>query len=229
MGYTDQTHITSIDNVKSDDIKVLCAYAVGILLLMAALNAFATHILVTVRWKLGLGSFQEIVYISSQQNRGYIFLVSLMKAVFFVLISGLCLQLVGNYMTSLIISGICGCSDIYTCEAPTMCRSMNKDSVGPGNNGIIYAIYMVMIMPVVLPTGWFFSKKSAYSNMHYFAYIEMVTVGLNTLLLIGFMIAGFGGSPMLKNALEAYDPNFNVIPRAVPDPVPDIKTASVQE
>jgi len=67
MCYTDQTHLTSIDTeAKKSDVQMVCGIAIAILFFMAALNAFATHILVTVRWKLGLGSFQEIVYISSQ-------------------------------------------------------------------------------------------------------------------------------------------------------------------
>ena len=138
-----------------------------------------------------------------------------MKAVFFVLISGLCLQLVGNNITSLIIAGICGCkeTDISKCQSPPMCRTIfitEQDElwVKPGNNGIIYAIYMVTILPVVLPSGWFFSKKSAYSNMHYFAYILMGSLVLNTLLLIGFMVAGFAGSDVMNDALVAYDPHF---------------------
>jgi hypothetical protein len=46
-----------------------------------------------------LGSYQEVAYWISKGNRGYIFLISLMKVVYLVTTCAYCLQFIANYLT----------------------------------------------------------------------------------------------------------------------------------
>lgn len=62
-------------------------------------NTISVWMLTKVQSQTKLGSYQEVAYWISKGNRGYIFLISLMKVVYLVTTCAYCLQFVANYLT----------------------------------------------------------------------------------------------------------------------------------
>jgi len=62
-------------------------------------NSISVWMLTKVQSYTKLGSYQEVAYSISKGNRGYIFLVSLMKVVYLVTTCAYCLQFIANYLT----------------------------------------------------------------------------------------------------------------------------------
>ena len=65
-------------------------------------NIVTINMLVDVFTTKTLGSYQEVAYSISRGNRGYIFLISAMKAIYLGITASFCLEFCASYMTTLI-------------------------------------------------------------------------------------------------------------------------------
>ena len=74
---------------------------VGILIFFI-FNIVTIHMLVDVYTTKTLGSYQEVAYSISRGNRGYIFLISAMKAIYLAITASFCLEFCASYLTTLI-------------------------------------------------------------------------------------------------------------------------------
>jgi hypothetical protein len=143
------------------------------------------------------------VYIISQGNRGYIFLVSIMKAVFFTLTAGLCLQLCGNMLSSAIITGVCavpkGCRDeppAKNCNMkeflggrPAFCGfSGGKNNNTEPDNFIIWLIYSACLVPFILAAMYTFYTKRGYGTMRFNSLTLLVTLMAEGAILVVMLI-----------------------------------------
>lgn len=66
-------------------------------------NCISIWMLTQVQSYTKLGSYQEVAYSISKGNRGYIFLISLMKVIYLVITCAYCLQFIANYLTVLVL------------------------------------------------------------------------------------------------------------------------------
>ncbi len=66
-------------------------------------NWISIWMLTKVQSYTKLGSYQEVAYSISKGNRGYIFLISLMKVIYLVVTCAYCLQFIANYLTVLVL------------------------------------------------------------------------------------------------------------------------------
>lgn len=66
-------------------------------------NCISIWMLTHVQSYTKLGSYQEVAYNISKGNRGYIFLISLMKVIYLVITCAYCLQFIANYLTVLVL------------------------------------------------------------------------------------------------------------------------------
>ena len=71
------------------------------ILLTCASNQVGVNVLTRIQNHKSLGCYQEVAYWVSKGNRGYIYLISVMKVVYLVTVAGYCLQFVANYLTVL--------------------------------------------------------------------------------------------------------------------------------
>ena len=74
---------------------------IGILIFFL-FNIVTIHMLVDVYTTKTLGSYQEVAYSISRGNRGYIFLISAMKAIYLAITTSFCLEFCASYLTTLI-------------------------------------------------------------------------------------------------------------------------------
>jgi len=75
----------------------------GLILLTFVSNWISIWMLTKVQSYTKLGSYQEVAYSISKGNRGYIFLISLMKVIYLVITCAYCLQFIANYLTVLVL------------------------------------------------------------------------------------------------------------------------------
>lgn len=69
------------------------------ILLTFGSNAVSIWMLTKVQSQTKLSSYQEVAYWISKGNRGYIFLISLMKVIYLVTACAYCMQFIANYLT----------------------------------------------------------------------------------------------------------------------------------
>ena len=58
----------------------------------------------TLLYDHDFGSYQEIAYCISQGNKGYVYLICILKLAFLILTAALCLQYAPNWITQLIVA-----------------------------------------------------------------------------------------------------------------------------
>ena len=80
-----------------------------------------------------LGSFQEMAWSTSSNNRGYIFLISAMKVIYLVITSAYCISFIACYFTSIIQCIFVRGPDEY---------------INPWWSYVIYAIFIVLVTAV---------------------------------------------------------------------------------
>ena len=74
---------------------------IGILIFFL-FNIVTIHMLVDVSTIKTLGSYQEVAYSISRGNRGYIFLISAMKAIYLAITASFCLEFCASYLTTIL-------------------------------------------------------------------------------------------------------------------------------
>ena len=80
---------------------ITVATMIGILIFFL-FNIVTIHMLVDVSTIKTLGSYQEVAYSISRGNRGYIFLISAMKAIYLAITASFCLEFCASYLTTII-------------------------------------------------------------------------------------------------------------------------------
>jgi len=92
-------------DLTTDSKTVLSVNIVILVLIMLTFlsNWISISMLTKVQSYTKLGSYQEVAYSISKGNRGYIFLISLMKVVYLVITCAYCLQFICNYLTVLVL------------------------------------------------------------------------------------------------------------------------------
>ena len=80
---------------------ITIATIVGILIFFL-FNIVTIYMLIDVFHTKTLGSYQEVAYSISRGNRGYIFLISAMKAIYLGITASFCLEFCASYMTTII-------------------------------------------------------------------------------------------------------------------------------
>ena len=88
-------------NQNDSDLGITLATMAGILIFFL-FNIVTIHMLVDVYTTKTLGSYQEVAYSISRGNRGYIFLISAMKAIYLAVTASFCLEFCASYLTTLI-------------------------------------------------------------------------------------------------------------------------------
>ena len=88
-------------NRNGSDLWITIATMIGILIFFL-FNIVTIHMLVDVYTTKTLGSYQEVAYSISRGNRGYIFLISAMKAIYLAVTASFCLEFCASYLTTLI-------------------------------------------------------------------------------------------------------------------------------
>lgn len=153
-------------------------YTVNAILLVFILltfisNAISVHMLTQVQSQTKLGSYQEVAYWISKGNRGYIFLISLMKTVYLVTTCAYCLQFIGNYLavlTQLLITKVAG-TDFYTV-----------------NSWLIWLIYIGWLLVTGIASFFFYRTKKCHNSLMVFAnvlfYFAIASVTLLVFCLI---------------------------------------------
>ena len=72
------------------------------ILLFFLFNIVTIYMLVDVYTTKSLGSYQEVAYSISRGNRGYIFLISAMKAIYLGITASFCLEFCASYLTTIL-------------------------------------------------------------------------------------------------------------------------------
>ena len=80
---------------------ITIATLVGILIFFL-FNIITIYMLIDVFHTKTLGSYQEVAYSISRGNRGYIFLISAMKAIYLGITASFCLEFCASYLTTII-------------------------------------------------------------------------------------------------------------------------------
>jgi hypothetical protein len=75
-----------------------------------------------------LGSFQEMAWSTSSNNRGYIFLISAMKVIYLVITSAYCISFIACYFTSII-----------------QCLFVRHSTIHAWWSYVIYAIFILLV------------------------------------------------------------------------------------
>ena len=88
-------------NRNGSDVWITTATMIGIAIFFL-FNIVTIHMLVDVYTTKTLGSYQEVAYSISRGNRGYIFLISAMKAIYLAVTASFCLEFCASYLTTLI-------------------------------------------------------------------------------------------------------------------------------
>lgn len=74
---------------------------IGYLVLAYFLNRISIWMLTDVYKHSRLGSYQEVAYVSSQGNVGYIYLICIIKGLYLILTAAFCMEYIANYLTNL--------------------------------------------------------------------------------------------------------------------------------
>ena len=80
---------------------ITIATLIGILIFFL-FNIITIYMLIDVFHTKTLGSYQEVAYSISRGNRGYIFLISAMKAIYLGITASFCLEFCASYLTTII-------------------------------------------------------------------------------------------------------------------------------
>ena len=119
-----------------------------------------------------LGSYQEVAYSISKGNRGYIFLISIMKVVYLVVTCAYCLQFISNYLTVLVLL--------------------------PGkpefSNWAIWGIYCSMLFVVSAATYYFYLKFKSHDDMIGQARVLFYLAVISLTLMFVFLLPCFSNS-----------------------------------
>jgi hypothetical protein len=117
------TQKTLIENVNYTNIGVIVVF-----LIFFILNTCSVMMLnVAYKTKL-LGSFQEMAWSTSSNNRGYIFLISAMKVIYLVITSAYCISFIACYFTSII-----------------QCIFVRHSTIHAWWSYVIYAIFILLV------------------------------------------------------------------------------------
>jgi len=84
--------------------KAVTISIMGVLIGLFLLNWISIVMLTDVYRYSKLGSYQEVAYVISQGNRGYIYLISVMKTMYCVLTASFCLEYCISYISIVIRS-----------------------------------------------------------------------------------------------------------------------------
>ena len=86
---------------ESDTNELVTGILVFLIVLVFLSNLVSVWMLTQIHSFTKLGSYQEVAYTISKGNRGYIFLISVMKSVYLIITSAYCFQFIANYLTVL--------------------------------------------------------------------------------------------------------------------------------
>ena len=88
---------------QNDEGKAIITIAtlIGILIFFL-FNIVTIYMLIDVFHTKTLGSYQEVAYSISRGNRGYIFLISAMKAIYLGITASFCLEFCASYLTTIL-------------------------------------------------------------------------------------------------------------------------------
>ena len=76
---------------------------VGIILVVFIMNHFSVDLLTKVHQKTQMTSYQEIAYRISKSNRGYVYLISVLKIAYLTVTCAYSLQFCAVYLTSVLL------------------------------------------------------------------------------------------------------------------------------
>lgn len=115
-----------IDSLNYTNIGVL-----GVFIIFCGIN-MCSIIMLNVAYKTKqLGSFQEMAWSTSSNNRGYIFLISAMKVIYLVITSAYCISFIAIYFTSIV-----------------QCLFVRNKTIHPWWSYVIYAIFILLVTSV---------------------------------------------------------------------------------
>lgn len=85
-----------------DGKKIITIATIAGILIFFFFNIVTIYMLVDVFTTKQLGSYQEVAYSISRGNRGYIFLISAMKAIYLGITASFCLEFSASYFTTIL-------------------------------------------------------------------------------------------------------------------------------
>jgi hypothetical protein len=132
--------VTEVFTVNSQQLQQVNGLVLGVILVFFVINAFSIQMLNTVYKQKKLGSFQEMAWSTSLENRGYIFLISAMKVIYLVVTSAYCISFIACFLTGLIQltwTPFKNCND-------TGCNSHDLSLQNWGSYGI-YAFWVLVL------------------------------------------------------------------------------------
>lgn len=162
----------------SNGLYIVNSILVVFILLVFVSNAISVAMLTSVQSQTKLSSYQEVAYWISKGNRGYIFLISIMKVVYLVTCCAYCMQFIANYATVLteVLLGYCG-----------------VDFSGLSAYGI-WGIYVGWLTVVGTVAYLFYQRQNSHEQILAQAYILFYCVIVSVMLLIIFLAFCFIGS-----------------------------------
>ena len=140
------------------------------ILLTCASNQVSVNVLTRIQNHKNLGCYQEVAYWVSKGNRGYIYLISLMKVVYCVIVAAYCLQFVANYLTVL-----------------TLIPAVDAEQDVTLSASAVWGIFCAWLSVISCGSLVVYLRNSDYKDYIRFAWAMFISVIATVLLLILFL------------------------------------------
>mmetsp|Transcript_27469 Transcript_27469/g.19835 ORF Transcript_27469/g.19835 Transcript_27469/m.19835 type:complete len:209 (-) Transcript_27469:1004-1630(-) len=174
---------------------------VSVIVALFFLNWISVVMLTDVYRYSKLGSYQEVAYVISQGNRGYIYLISVMKTMYCVLTAAFCLEYCISYTTILIRA-------TYVYNLPTNGKGEPAD-----DSGWLWQSYLIYYLLLILfSVGSYYSSKKLndYTGLLRYSSIMFITIciSVGSMIFFSFFFAITGYSDFMNNQLS--NEGFNI-------------------
>ena len=133
-------------------------------------NTISVRMLTTIQNHRQLGCYQEVAYWISKGNRGYIFLISILKLIYLITTCAYCFQYIANYMTSLTVIFM-GANTLEAISAWT-----------------IWGVYLAWLSLIAGSMFYLYFTNKCYASLLPYARLMFYSVVASLGLLICFLV-----------------------------------------